>query len=112
MRNGTIIGIVVLICGYVAAHPAWVELTKDKTQGMFQELAITYSGATVRLGGHIPIRDAPTWKKFEDSTQTAQVPQSNRCVTPTFYCFLPRYAPVGVPCWCASPYGPVGGVVK
>ena len=34
-----------------------------------------------------------------------------RCVTPAGTCFLQTAAPMGTPCWCATPYGPVGGRV-
>ena len=37
---------------------------------------------------------------------------SNRCFTPQFWCYLPGNAPVGARCWCATPYGPVEGVVR
>jgi len=37
---------------------------------------------------------------------------SNACYTPVGWCFLPHYAPVGSACWCATPYGPVGGIVR
>jgi hypothetical protein len=37
---------------------------------------------------------------------------SNVCYTPVGWCYLPQYAPIGTPCWCASPYGPVGGYVR
>ena len=37
---------------------------------------------------------------------------SNRCFTPNFWCYLPGYAPVGANCWCATPNGPVYGVVR
>lgn len=47
------------------------------------------------------------------STDTsAQVPVSNRCFTPYFWCFIPHVVPVGTPCYCASPYGPVQGIVR
>ena len=34
---------------------------------------------------------------------------SNRCVTPQGVCFMPRYAPIGSPCWCQTPYGSAQG---
>jgi hypothetical protein len=37
---------------------------------------------------------------------------SNRCFTPTFWCYLPGYAPVNARCWCATPNGPVAGIVR
>lgn len=37
---------------------------------------------------------------------------SNRCFTPYFWCYLPQYAPINAPCWCATPNGPVNGVVR
>jgi len=37
---------------------------------------------------------------------------SNTCFTPITYCYLPRPAPIGSPCWCATPSGPSGGYVR
>jgi len=37
---------------------------------------------------------------------------SNVCYTPVTYCFLPQYAPIGTPCWCATPYGPSNGYIR
>jgi len=37
---------------------------------------------------------------------------SSTCFTPITYCYLPRPAPVGSQCWCATPYGPSGGYVR
>jgi hypothetical protein len=37
---------------------------------------------------------------------------SNRCFTPYFWCLLPGPVPVGAACWCATPNGPIGGVVR
>lgn len=31
----------------------------------------------------------------EELTELAQQPVSNRCLTPTFFCYLPGYAPIG-----------------
>ena len=36
----------------------------------------------------------------------------NRCFTPSFWCYLPQNYPVNIACWCATPYGPVQGIVK
>ena len=41
-----------------------------------------------------------------------QVPMSNRCFTPSFWCWLPVVAPVGTGCYCGTPFGPVGGLVR
>lgn len=46
------------------------------------------------------------------ATANAQSPVANQCLTPYFWCYMPGYAPVGASCWCASPNGPVGGVVR
>ena len=46
----------------------------------------------------------------EDRLEIAQQ-VSNRCLTPYFWCLLPGFAPIGTPCWCASPNGPVPGRV-
>lgn len=47
-----------------------------------------------------------------DTFVLAQAPVSNRCFTPYFSCLLPGYAPLGTACWCATPNGPVAGVVR
>jgi len=41
----------------------------------------------------------------------AQAPMSNRCFTPSFWCWLPGFAPIGMPCYCGTPYGPIQGRV-
>jgi hypothetical protein len=35
-----------------------------------------------------------------------------RCQTPQFWCGLPQPGPVGTPCYCNSPYGPIAGAVQ
>ena len=112
MRNWTVIGLVTLVFSYVIPYPTSAGLPKDKMQGALQELAIPDYGAKEGLAGHIVVRDAPTRKGLEDRTQLAQAQGSNRCVTPVVICVLPVLAPVGSACWCATPYGPVGGVVR
>jgi len=37
---------------------------------------------------------------------------SNICATPYGLCYMAQYGPIGSPCWCPSPYGPIGGVVR
>jgi hypothetical protein len=37
---------------------------------------------------------------------------SNVCYTPVNWCYVPQYAPIGSPCWCATPYGPAGGYIR
>lgn len=57
---------------------------------------------------------AQPWKSqdfLQDRIETAQM-VSNRCVTPYFWCLLPQFVPVGTTCWCATPNGPVVGVVR
>lgn len=36
----------------------------------------------------------------------------NHCVTPQFWCQLPGYGPIGSPCYCNTPYGPVPGIIR
>lgn len=38
-------------------------------------------------------------------------PRSNICRTQIGACVLPMSGPLNAPCWCASPYGPVSGLV-
>ena len=45
------------------------------------------------------------------TTAQKQVPSSNRCFTPSFWCLLPDLAPVGTLCYCGTPFGPVNGRV-
>jgi hypothetical protein len=35
-----------------------------------------------------------------------------RCLTPQFWCGLPQPGPVGTPCYCNSPMGPINGFVS
>ena len=37
---------------------------------------------------------------------------SNVCRTPYGVCYLRGLAPIGTPCWCGTPYGPVAGSVR
>jgi hypothetical protein len=54
----------------------------------------------------------PKANPFVDRIELAQQ-FSNRCVvSPAFSCSLPRSAPVGTRCWCSTPSGPAGGVVR
>lgn len=46
-----------------------------------------------------------------ESLAPAQQSLSNFCVTPTGSCVLPDYGPVGAPCWCNTPSGPVEGTL-
>lgn len=47
------------------------------------------------------------------AVQPAQAqPTSNKCYTPQFWCLLPGYGPVGAPCYCNTPYGPVPGIIR
>ena len=60
---------------------------------------------------------APNAMSADDAgpfTVRPTVPQqvSNVCVTPVVSCYLPGPAPIGTPCWCATPYGPVNGRVR
>jgi hypothetical protein len=50
-------------------------------------------------------------ERLDDRLEIAQQ-FSNRCFTPYFWCYLPGTAPINTPCWCASPNGPVAGVVR
>ncbi len=59
---------------------------------------------------HDSIREIWRGNIIEERSEFAQQ-MSNRCLTPYFWCFLPAYGPVGTPCWCASPNGPIAGRV-
>lgn len=37
---------------------------------------------------------------------------SNRCVTPSGTCYVQQSGPIGSPCWCNTPWGPVTGVLQ
>jgi hypothetical protein len=43
---------------------------------------------------------------------TKQGAVTNQCQATYLSCTLPGYAPIGTPCWCATPTGPVVGVVN
>jgi hypothetical protein len=74
--------------------------------------AIRESGTKAGLATSTPIPDAPIENNSEEPSPLGlQAPVSNKCLTPAFFCYLPSYGPVGAPCWCASPYGPVAGRV-
>lgn len=47
-----------------------------------------------------------------DGGGRAQTPMSNRCFTPSFWCWLPSFAPIGLPCYCGTPSGPAAGIVR
>ena len=66
---------------------------------------------------------ASTWKSVSPSAgyegQTSAIAAvaaagqtSNKCVTPKSHCYLQAPAPIGTPCWCATPYGPAAGQVR
>ena len=42
---------------------------------------------------------------------TAHAQYSNRCFTNRGWCYVPGAAPLGAPCYCGSPYGPIAGRV-
>jgi hypothetical protein len=111
MPNGTMIGVAALLCGYLIAHPTSAVPAKSKTQGAFQELAARNNVSTKEFASHIPARETRAGRNFGGLSQLAAA-TSNRCATPAVVCILPQPAPVGAPCWCATPYGPQNGVVK
>lgn len=94
MRATTIIAIVILTLGSAASHGTRATIPGSK----FPE--------------HTLIQQTPAANRLGESFEIAQVPVSNRCFTPYFWCYLPGYAPIGSSCWCPSPNGPVGGVVQ
>ena len=94
MRIVAIMAIVLLTCGFVPPNNA----RRD-------------DGAIRRTLAHTSVRPIPNIEPLDDRREFAQQ-VSNRCFTPYFWCFLPGYAPVGTGCWCATPNGPVAGVVQ
>lgn len=63
-----------------------------------------------------------TWYNMRQQTAEAQFPQfpgqeqsipqqSNRCQTHMGACMIPDFGPVGVSCWCGTPWGPVYGAL-
>ncbi len=46
------------------------------------------------------------------SSAQSQPNMSNVCRTPYGACYLQGSAPIGTPCWCGTPYGPVAGSVR
>jgi len=78
-------------------------------------IVLTCSSAVSYSSAHYS--DVVEPKNLQGAMQTGPGPiepiqYSNRCYTPQFWCYLPQYAPVGANYWCATPYGPVGGVVR
>ena len=97
MRTTTIIATVILTLAAAASHGTRATIPSSK------------------LPEQILIQQTPAANPLRETFEIAQqqgVPLSNRCFTPYFWCYLPGYAPVGSACWCASPNGPVGGVVR
>jgi hypothetical protein len=71
--------------------------------------------ASPSIPNHLKLRKVPDAIRLEHRQvpfEIAQVPSSNRCFTPYFWCYLSGYAPINSPCWCGSPNGPVAGVVR
>jgi hypothetical protein len=98
-RTTTIIAIVMLISGLATPHSMSLKVPNKKLpERTFNQ----HASPTDPLGERFI---DPVSHTFE----VAQGPVSNRCFTPYFWCFLPGYAPVGAPCWCPTPNGPVGG---
>jgi hypothetical protein len=93
MRKATIIAIVILMLGPAASHG---------TRAIIPSSKLPAFGLTQQAPG----------AKLRESFEIAQVPLSNRCFTPYFWCFMAGYLPIGSACWCPSPNGPVGGVVR
>jgi hypothetical protein len=96
MRITTLIAVVVMTCASANPHSPIPDNRVNRVAGR------TLEHSCVR---HISHRDS-----LDDGLEFAQA-LSNRCLTPYFWCFIPQYVPVGTPCWCATPNGPVGGVV-
>jgi hypothetical protein len=94
MRIIRVIAIVMLTCGFVVPRDAM--RNKD---GM------------TRTGDYISIRHFSSGTSLGDSSELAQQ-FSSWCVTPRTSCQLPKPAPVGTDCWCATPNGPVAGKVQ
>jgi hypothetical protein len=73
--------------------------------------------ASPSITNRVELRKAPDARIFllekrPIPFEIAQASSSNRCFTPYFWCYLPGFAPINTPCWCASPNGPVAGVVR
>ena len=90
MRRMIILAVAILISGYA--------IGKNSQH---------VDGITKRIARYIQPRHISSGGSFELAQQV-----SNRCATPYFFCFLPGYAPIGTPCWCATPNGPVAGTVR
>jgi len=54
-----------------------------------------------RPQGCMPGQYCPTMQQF-----------GFRCQTPQMWCTLPQPGPIGIPCYCNSPYGPLTGWVQ
>ena len=94
MRINTVIAIIILTCGLATSHGSISDMRGYRRTATRE--AIPHLSKSDLLG-----------EGFEIAQQT-----SNRCFTPYFWCFLPGWAPINTPCWCATPNGPVGGVVR
>jgi hypothetical protein len=96
MRTLKTTAIIVLMLGPTASHGTRAAIPSDKLP---EHTNIEHTLAENSLGAGFEIAQAPP-------------PMSNRCFTPYFWCYMPGYGPVGAACWCPSPNGPVGGIVR
>jgi len=94
MRIPTVIAIVALTFASAASHSS----TPDRR-------------AIATTPEHNVADPVSVENRFGDRIEIAQR-YSNQCVTPRLSCVLPRSAPVGTACWCATPNGPVNGTIK
>lgn len=94
MRLIGVITIVILTCGFLVPPDA-----------------IRNKDAITNTAEYIPTRHISSGNSFGGSSELAQQ-LSNLCVTPRTSCQLPKPAPVGLDCWCATPNGPVAGKVR
>lgn len=93
MKTPKITLTIILSCGLAAPHSTMGE------------------PVTPRNGQRTYIRPSLENERFGQRLEAAQQ-LSNRCATPAGSCVLDQSAPVGTPCWCATPNGPVSGVVR
>lgn len=110
MRARIAVGLFLMV-GYAFLNPELLRVVRHGGQAVFRRLEPASGRASEVLRLHL-LDGTRRMDGHEGANVELAQQMSNRCFTPSFWCFLPGYAPIGAPCWCATPYGPVGGIVQ
>jgi hypothetical protein len=103
----------VLMPSLVNSNPVTPAIAYDKKQAMRTEDISQRDMAKICQDSDVAKRASSSSCVAKDRLLMVNAQYvSNVCYTPVTYCFLPQYAPIGSPCWCATPYGPSYGYVR